>query len=62
MREVIVKISPDGSQVDVDAQGFSGSSCTDFMRKTLEMLGNVIKEEKKPEFFHAGGSGIRIGG
>jgi hypothetical protein len=59
--EVKVTISPDGSVVDMDADGFTGGSCEDLMKKTMDMLGEVQDSKRKPEFFTQGGSGQKIG-
>lgn len=61
MAEVKITISNDGSQVDVDADGFVGSSCTNFMDKVIKAIGTVEKEGKKPAYFETEHSGISIG-
>jgi len=61
MQEVTVKISPDGSKVDMDAEGFTGGQCEDLMKKTMGMLGETMEYKKKPEFFSVGGAGTKVG-
>jgi hypothetical protein len=58
MEEVTIKISPDGTKVEVDADGFSGPECMKFMSGPMSKLGSVLDEKKKPEFHQVGGSGL----
>jgi hypothetical protein len=62
--EVVIKISKDGSKVELDGQGFQNSSCDSLIGPIIEKLGKVMKEKKKPEFFVDASSttGIDIGG
>lgn len=60
MEEVIIKISPDGSQVYVEAEGFVGEDCENFANDILEAFGTVEKK-RKPEFYNQGGSGVSVG-
>ena len=59
--EVKVTISPDGSNVEMDADGFTGGGCKDLMKRTMDMLGEVTDEKKKPEFYLQGGAGTKVG-
>lgn len=59
--EVIFTVSPDGQSIEVKAQGFKGSGCLDFAKKTLDALGTIEKMEKTPEYFESVGAGVRIG-
>jgi len=62
MKEVEVVIAPDGSGVEIDAIGFKGGECKDFIKKTLDLLGNdVLKEKKKPEYYETVTDGVKIG-
>jgi len=60
-KEVVVKISPDGEKVEVDANGFVGGTCKDFMKNVMNALGTVQEEKKKPEFYGTVNEGVRIG-
>lgn len=60
-KEVKITISPDGSNVEVDAEGFVGGGCKDFMKRTLDALGTVQDEQKKPEFYEVNQEHTRIG-
>ena len=51
MKVIGFKISPDGMKVEVDAAGFTGSSCKDFSTNILKSLGTIEEEKKKPAFF-----------
>jgi len=59
-KEVTIKISPDGSEVEIDANGFVGGSCKDFMKGVITM-GTVIEEEKKPSYYLTERGGQKIG-
>lgn len=48
MGEYTITISPDGSEIKTDAQGFSDSKCMDGMDEVFKKLGSV-DVEKKPE-------------
>ena len=58
VKEVTLKISPDGSKVEADAEGFVGGECTEFMEPVMKALGDIEKLDKKPEYFQTTGSGI----
>ena len=59
-KEVTFKIGPDGSKVEVEAEGFTGGGCLDFAKRTLDALGKVTDKKDKPEMYLAAGSGIKI--
>jgi hypothetical protein len=61
MGEVIIKISKDGQNVDVDGQGFVGKKCADFMKPIINALGEVQQEKKKPEFYKTEFGGVKTG-
>lgn len=52
-----VKISKDGSKVELDGQGFTDSSCASLSAGLVERLGQEIDGDKKPEYYqtHIGG-------
>ena len=59
-KDVTITISPDGADVKVDAEGFMGSSCKDFMGNIMKALGSVTKEEKKPQYYKTEHGGVNI--
>lgn len=61
MREAVVKISSDGSKVELDGKGFVGKECTDFFAPLIRVLGEVEKSKKKPEYYHSQKQEIRNG-
>uniref|UniRef100_A0A6M3MB14 DUF2997 domain-containing protein n=1 Tax=viral metagenome TaxID=1070528 RepID=A0A6M3MB14_9ZZZZ len=61
MKELNIKISKDGQKIDIDAEGFTGSGCKDFARKTIEALGTVKEEKKKESYYGHQGSGVHVG-
>ncbi len=58
---VTIKISKDGASVEVDAEGFVGKKCSDFMKPLVKALGIVQEEKKKPEFYKTERAGVHIG-
>ena len=61
MQEVEIKVSKDGQKIEMDAIGFKGGLCKDFMAKTIQALGKVEEEKKKPEYFAHTGNTINSG-
>jgi len=61
MGDVKITVSPDGAKVDVNADGFKGGACEDFMLPIMKAIGDTDKKERKPEFFQIGGGGIKTG-
>ena len=51
MKEITITISKDGSKVETDAVGFSGSGCENSVEKLVGSLGDVTAMEKKMEFY-----------
>ena len=51
MKEIIIIISKDGSKVETDAVGFSGSGCGNAVEKLVGSLGDVVEKENKMEFY-----------
>ena len=59
MKEVTVTINRDGT-VEVDVNGVQGSGCQDYTDAVLKALGGeVIKDEKKPEFYQSQGGTVK---
>lgn len=56
-----IKVSPDGSKVDFDAEGFTGGKCEDLAKKAMEALGEVRDKKRKPEFYQEGSGGVNVG-
>ena len=46
-----IEIEIKGSEVKIDAIGFTGSACELETREVEEALGVVLEREKKPEFY-----------
>ena len=61
MKEVEIKVSKDGQKVEIDAVGFTGGLCKEFMNKTIQALGTIEEEKKKPEYFAHTGSTVNTG-
>ena len=50
MRKIKVKILPSG-RVEIETEGFKGKACLDATREVEKLLGIVVDEKKKPEYF-----------
>lgn len=59
--EYVVKISKDGSSVEIDTQGGVGQSCKTTVADMLKKLGVVDEEKKKPEYYQTEGCGVGVG-
>ena len=51
MKEAIIKISPDGSEVELEGKTFQGKACIDFLAPIQKALGEVVAEKKLPEYY-----------
>ena len=60
MRTVEIKISPDGSQVTSDAQGFVGGECHKQLDPILKALGTVAENKAKTELHQTVGSHTQL--
>ena len=60
MKQIEIKITKDGSKVELDAQGFQGTGCSDFIGPTIKALGHQESVKKKPEYYQQNGTGIQI--
>jgi len=49
-KEIVVRISPDGSKVSIDQVGMVGKEC-DQNLDAIGKLGKVIEDRKKPEYY-----------
>lgn len=56
MGELVFTVKPDGS-VEIDANGFSGTSCLEASRPYEKDLGVVADRKKKPEILS--GEGVK---
>ena len=55
MKEVIVRISRDGKNVKVEANGFTGEGCITATKALLDKFGGPQDTRHKDEFFVAEG-------
>ena len=62
MKTVEIIISPDGSNVEVEASGFQGSGCLDSLRGLLNEFEFDERLRLKPEYNAKNASQIKIGG
>lgn len=49
--EIVITISPDGQEIEMDGKNFEGGVCLDTMQNTINMLGGADDIKRKPEFF-----------
>ena len=52
MKKIVIEIAPDGTS-KIDAQGFTGSSCSIATREVEMALsgGGLVDDKKKPDFY-----------
>ena len=48
---IVVKISPDGSKVDIDQLGFHGAACEEACKELFDAIGKITYQKKKPEYY-----------
>lgn len=60
MKEIIIKIWPDGSRVELEGKNFVGRECVDFFGPIQKALGEIEKEKKLPEYYIGPKQGVKI--
>ena len=60
MKEAEIKISPDGSKVELEGKTFQGKECVDFFAPIQRALGDIEKEKKLPSFSIGPKQGVKI--
>jgi len=50
-KEIIVRIPPDGSKVEIDQDGMIGKECSENIKELINKLGKVSESQKKPEYY-----------
>ena len=50
-KEIIVRISPDGSKVEIDQAGMIGKECSSNVKELVSKIGRVTEGHKKPEYY-----------
>lgn len=59
--QITIIVSPDGSQVTLDAEGFMGTKCEETIDMILaEISAGPREKRKKAEYFSYGGSGVSV--
>lgn len=59
MKKITVTIS-NGGQVEVDVNGVKGPSCQKYTDAIVKAIsGEVIKDEKKPEFYEKAANSVK---
>lgn len=62
MAEVIITINKDGSKVEVDAKGFVGQKCEDYLKNIQSALaGDILEKQRKPEYHATEHVGTTVG-
>ncbi len=60
MKEATIKISPDGSEIELEGKTFEGKGCVDFFSQIQKGLGKIIEEKKLPAYYAKPKQGIKI--
>ena len=50
-KEIVVRISPDGSKVEIDQEGMIGKECSENIKELVDKLGKVTDSKKKQEYY-----------
>ena len=50
MKQIVVTISPDGSEIKIEALGYRGASCAADTKPLEDALGVVVTRDLKAEF------------
>jgi len=50
-KEIIVRISPDGTQVSIDQEGMIGKECDENVKDLIDKLGKKTECKKKAEYY-----------
>jgi len=53
MKQIRVVINSDGSRVEIDVNGVSGSSCSDLTKSLLSAIGSVADSKIKNEYYES---------
>lgn len=60
MKKITVTVS-NGGEVEVDIDGMVGGECQPYVDSIKKALGGeVIKDEKKPEFYQKAGTTLKV--
>jgi len=50
VKKIEVRILPNG-KIEIETEGFKGKACLDATGEIEKLLGTVVDEKKKPEYF-----------
>ena len=50
-KEIVVRIPPDGSKVEIDQEGMIGKECSENIKELIGKLGKVSESKKKAEYY-----------
>ena len=50
-KEITVRISPDGTKIELDQEGMVGKECTENIKELVSKLGTVTSSKKKSEYY-----------
>jgi hypothetical protein len=52
-KQLTITISPDGSDVKIEAEGYVGESCKDATASLIRAIGTLTENTDKPELYHS---------
>ena len=50
-KEIVIRIPPDGSKVEIDQEGMIGKECSSNVKELVDKLGKVSESKKKAEYY-----------
>jgi len=59
MKEFEIIIDPKTGHIDIDQIGFHGTECEEKLKDLFEMLGTVVHQDKKSEYYQYQQNNIR---
>lgn len=59
-QEIKFTVSPDGSSVEAEAQGFKGKACEKTLQPILARIGGGRSDKRKPEYDLTNPAGVKI--
>ena len=60
MKKVKFIISPDGTNIEVKAEGFAGNGCVETAKKFMDSLGTTTDQKLTADYYKTEGAGITV--
>ena len=50
-KEIVIRIPPDGSIIEIDQEGMVGKECSSNVKELVSKLGKTVDNKKRPEYY-----------